>query len=70
MKNKEYSRSVRENFASFKDVKKVYTINTGWHEIAQGCMGWRTKCNKYVVSDELFGMKTYIVYWTDLISLS
>jgi hypothetical protein len=67
--NKEYSRSVTEDFLTFKDVKSVYKIAGGWHEIAQGTMGWKTTCGKRVVSDESFGMKTYQVYWTDLISL-
>jgi hypothetical protein len=67
---KEYSRNVTEDFQTFKDVKSVYKIDGGWHEIAQGRMGWRTSCGKRVVSDETFGIKTYQVYWTELLSIA
>jgi len=67
---KEYSRTVTEDFQTFKDVKSVYNISGGWKEIAQGRMGWWTTCGKRVVSDESFGMKTYRVYWTELLSIA
>ena len=55
----------KEHYPTFKAVKAVYTISSGWKEIAQGRMGWLTKCGKRVVRDCPFEKSPYTVYWAD-----
>lgn len=54
--NKKYrkvSYIVTEEFNNLQELKQVYKIGSGWYEIVQGCMGWKTTCGKNVFKDDI-----------------
>ena len=54
-----------ETYSTFKEIREKYGIKGGWHEMAQGKMGYVTNCGKRVSKDDLWDKKsTYTVYWT------
>ena len=64
--NKDGDVTHYETYSTFKEIREKYGINGGWHEMAQGCMGYVTNCSKRVSKDDPYNKKsTYTVYWTE-----